>query len=216
MTSVLLYSAELFFHLDQHLNYFLTYYGAWVYAVLALIVFCETGLVFTPFLPGDSLIFAAASLSGTGHLNLTILFLCFWGAAVAGDAVNFSLGHRLGVFIFRRFQGKYIKKEYLIRTKDFYRRHGGKTVIIARFIPIIRTFAPFVAGMSNMAYKRFFFFNVLGALLWIGIFCLLGFALGTLPWVKNHWSIIVLTIILVSLLPAALSYLHALWKKNHV
>lgn len=214
MLSTLPYHIDFLLHFDQHLSYLLTHYGAWIYIILALIVFCETGLVFTPFLPGDSLIFAAASLSGTRHLNLAILFLCLWFAAVAGDAVNFALGRQFGTFILYRFQGKYIKKKYLIRTKDFYARHGGKTVIVARFIPIIRTFAPFVAGMSDMTYKRFFFFNCLGAFLWVGIFCLLGFALGKIAWIKNHWSIIVLAIILISLLPIALNYLHSLWKKN--
>jgi membrane-associated protein len=194
---------DLFLHLDEHLSVVIQTYGAWTYALLFLIIFLETGVVVTPFLPGDSLIFAAGAFAGLGDLNVGLLFVLLSLAAVLGDTVNYWIGHFIGP---RAFSGniRFLKKEYLDRTHEFYERHGGKTIILARFVPIIRTFAPFVAGVGRMSYGHFITYNVVGGVLWVAIFCFLGYFFGNLEFVQNNFSLVVIAIILVSVLPAVI------------
>lgn len=187
-------------HIDKHLEEIVGQYDGATYIILALIVFCETGLVITPFLPGDSLLFAAGALAGLGLLNFWLLIIILFVAALLGDNLNFAVGNYVGDKLING-KRKWIKKDYLDRTHRFYEKHGGKTVIIARFVPIIRTFAPFVAGLGSMIYSRFLLFCVLGNLLWILIFTSAGFLLGNHPWVKAHFSLVTLAIIVVSVLP---------------
>lgn len=197
---------DLFIHLDEHLNVIIQNYGPWTYGLLFLIIFMETGLVVTPFLPGDSLLFAAGTFAGLGSLNIFLLFILLSIAAIIGDTVNYWIGHFIGP---RAFSGeiRFLKKEYLDRTHEFYERHGGKTIILARFVPIVRTFAPFVAGIGAMSYGKFISYNVFGGLLWVSIFTFLGYFFGNLPFVQNNFSIVVLAIILVSVLPGVYEYL---------
>ncbi|MEW5755366.1 MAG: DedA family protein [Pseudomonadota bacterium] len=197
---------SLFLHLDQHLQSLVTDYGAWVYAILFLIVFCETGLVVFPFLPGDSLLFVAGTLAGAGLLDAMVLMVVLIVAAVAGDAVNYAIGRRAGA---AALQGSipYIKQEHLLKTQRFYERHGGKTIIIARFLPIIRTFAPFVAGVGRMEYSEFLKFNIVGAVLWVVSLVTAGYFLGGIPVVKNNLTAVILLIIALSLLPGIIEYL---------
>ncbi|MBN1537935.1 MAG: DedA family protein [Anaerolineales bacterium] len=197
---------DLFLHLDEHLNTVIQTYGTWTYLLLFLIIFMETGLVVTPFLPGDSLIFAAGTFAGMGSLNIHILFLLLCIAAVAGDTANYWIGHTIGE---RAFSGniRFLKKEYLEKTHKFYEKHGGKTIILARFIPIIRTFAPFVAGIGEMSYGRFISFNVIGGIAWVAIFSFGGYFFGGLKIVQDHFSLVVMAIIFISVLPAIVEYL---------
>ncbi len=187
-------------HIDKHLFEIVNEYDKLTYAILALIVFCETGLVVTPFLPGDSLLFAAGALAGAGLLNLWLLIIILFIAAFVGDNLNYTIGKYIGHKLIEG-KRKIIKKEYLDKTHLFYEKHGGKTVIIARFVPIVRTFAPFVAGLGTMLYRKFLLFCITGNLLWILTFTLAGYALGNHPWVKEHFSLVTLGIIGVSLLP---------------
>ena len=187
-------------HIDKHLFDIVSQYNNQTYLILALIIFCETGLVITPFLPGDSLLFAAGALTGAGLLNIWLLIPILFAAAFIGDNLNFTIGNFLGRRLVES-KSKLIRKDYLEKTHLFYEKHGGKTVIIARFVPIIRTFAPFVAGLGSMLYKRFLLFCIAGNLIWILVFTLAGYALGNNPWVKEHFSIVTLGIILVSVLP---------------
>jgi len=190
---------------DEHLLGFFQEHGIWVYLLLFLIVFAETGFVVTPFLPGDSLLFAAGALAGSAGLNIWLLFALLSLAAILGDSVNYWAGHRLGpkAFKSRKLRG-FLREEYVGRTREFYAVHGGKTIILARFVPIVRTFAPFMAGVGGMEYGRFFKYNVFGGLFWVGAFLFSGFLFGNIPAVKENFSILVLGIILVSLLPLAL------------
>lgn len=178
----------------------------WSYAILFLIIFAETGLVFTPFLPGDSLLFAAGALAATGSFNLLLLFFILCIAAVLGDTVNYWVGDLIGPKIFHGESSRFLKKEHLERTHAFYEKHGGKTIIIARFIPIIRTFAPFVAGIGSMTYLKFFSYNIIGGVCWVAIFTFGGFFFGNLPVVKNNFSIVIIAIILISVLPGVIEY----------
>jgi membrane-associated protein len=198
-------------HLDVHLNSIIQNFGIWTYLILFLIIFLETGVVITPFLPGDSLLFAAGSFAALGSLNPFALFLLLTLAAVLGDTLNYWIGHYIGP---RAFSGniRFLKKEYLDRTHDFYERHGGKTIILARFIPIIRTFAPFVAGIGAMDYPRFFFFNVTGAILWVGLFTFGGYFFGNLPFVQDNFTIVILAIIVISVLPGVFEFLRDKYK----
>lgn len=197
---------DLFLHLDKHLAVVIQQYGLWTYLLLFLVIFLETGLVITPFLPGDSLLFAAGTFAGMGVLNIWVLFISLSIAAIIGDTVNYWIGHYIGP---RAFSGniRFLKKEYLDRTHDFYERHGGKTIILARFIPIIRTFAPFVAGIGAMSYGRFITYNVVGGVLWVGIFTFLGYYFGSLEFVRNNFSIVVIAIIIISVLPIIIEFL---------
>jgi membrane-associated protein len=195
---------DLFLHLDEHLSGVIQSYGTWTYLLLFLIIFMETGLVVTPFLPGDSLLFAAGTFASPAlgsPLNVVLLFVLLCIAAIIGDTVNYWIGHFIGE---RAFSGniRFLKKEYLERTQEFYERHGGKTIILARFVPIVRTFAPFVAGVGKMSYGHFIAYNVIGGISWVAIFTLGGYYLGNLPFVKDNFTLVVLVIILISVLPA--------------
>ena len=202
-------------HIDAHLLELTNSYGIWVYAILFLIVFCETGLVVTPFLPGDSLLFAAGAILALpgSELNIFLMGLLLTIAAIAGDATNYHIGKAIGVRILK-IKSRFIKQEYLDKTHAFYEKHGGKTIIYARFIPIIRTFAPFVAGIGTMNYGKFFSFNVIGGILWVVLFLGAGYLFGNIPLIKNNFSVVILTIIFVSLLPVFFEYIKSLRSKS--
>jgi len=196
-----------FLHLDTHLYAAIQAYGAWTYLLLFLIVFCETGLVVTPILPGDSLLFAAGALAAGSSLNIVWLAILLSVAAVLGDAVNYAVGHFMGPKVFSRPDSRFLKREYLDRTHQFYEKYGGKTIIIARFVPIVRTFAPFVAGVGSMTYWRFASYNVIGGVAWVTICLFAGYAFGNLPIVKENFTLVLLAIIFVSLLPGLFEFL---------
>jgi membrane-associated protein len=197
---------ELLFHLDKHLAELTASYGTWTYAILFAVVFCETGLVVTPFLPGDSLLFAAGALCSLGSLDIGLLWLLLVVAAIAGDTVNYQIGNYLGPKVLRGQQSWLFNKKYLDRTHEFFERYGGKTIIIARFVPIIRTFAPFVAGVGAMTYRRFLVYNVVGGVAWVTGFLLAGYWFGNRPWVKKNFSVVILVIIFLSVLPMVIEY----------
>ena len=199
---------DLFLHLDHHLGQLISQYGTWTHLILFLIVFCETGLVVTPFLPGDSLLFAAGTFAALGALDLWLLVLLLIIAAIAGDTVNYWIGAYIGP---RAFGGdiRFLRKEYLDRTHAFYEKHGGKTIIMARFVPIIRTFAPFVAGVGAMSYPKFIVYNVVGAVLWVGLFVLGGYFFGTISVVRENFTLVILVIIAISVLPIVIEALRA-------
>lgn len=200
-------------HLDQHLNEIIQSYGAWTYALLFLIIFMETGFVVTPFLPGDSLLFAAGTLAALGSLNVWLLFGLLFVAAVLGDTVNYWIGNKVGPRAFDT-DIRFLKREYLERTQQFYEKHGGKTIILARFVPIVRTFAPFVAGVGTMKYGRFLAFNVIGAFLWISIFLFLGYFFGNIPFVKKNFEFVIIGIVLVSVVPMVIEYVRSRARKT--
>ncbi len=204
-----------FLHLDQYLNAWADTLGLWLYAVLFLIVFCETGLVVTPFLPGDSLLFAVGTLAAVDRAPLSLPWLIglLVVAAVTGDAVNYYLGRRFGERFFRSETSRLFNKKHLVRTQQFYAKYGGKTIILARFIPIIRTFAPFVAGMGKMEYRRFALFNVVGGVVWVTAFLLGGYFLGTIEVVKKNLILVAVAIIIISILPPLVEYLLARCKQ---
>ncbi len=193
-------------HIDKYLNQIIQSLGFGTYVILFLIIFAETGLVVTPFLPGDSLLFAAGAFAALGSLNVLILFFSLIIAAIIGDSLNYKIGKHLGKKVFKE-DSKYFKKEYLIRTEKFYEKHGAKTIIIARFMPIIRTFAPFVAGIGSMKYKRFITYNIFGAILWVGLFVFGGYYFGNLPTVKKNFTLVILIIIILSILPGIIAFL---------
>ncbi len=193
-------------HIDVHLNALATEYGMWIYGILFLIVFCETGLVVTPFLPGDSLLFAAGALAATGPMNVHLLAGLLIAAAILGDSVNYSIGRRLGG---QTHRVRLIKPEYLARTERFYEKHGGKTILMARFVPIVRTFAPFVAGMARMHYRTFIAYNVGGAVLWVTLFLYAGYFFGALPFVQENFGVVAIAIIVVSVLPMVVEFIRA-------
>ena len=191
---------DFFLHLDRHLSEVISRYGTWTHFILFLIVFCETGLVITPFLPGDSLLFAAGTFAALGALDLRLVVLLLIVAAIAGDTLNYWIGSYIGPKAFRS-ESRFLKREYLDRTHAFYEKHGGKTIILARFVPIIRTFAPFVAGVGAMSYPKFLTYNVVGAILWVGLLVLGGYYFGNIPVVRENFSLVVLAIIFLSVLP---------------
>ncbi|MEG6571803.1 VTT domain-containing protein [[Clostridium] cellulosi] len=197
---------DVFLHLDKHLSAFMTQYGTPVYILLFLIIFCETGLVVTPFLPGDSLIFASGALAATGIMSWGALPM-FIVAAITGNMLNYQIGRYLSDKVRRKQKIKFIKQEYLDRTQEFFDKHGGATIIITRFLPILRTFSPFVAGVGYMPYKRFLLYNAIGGISWAAVFFIIGVLFGNMPFVKNHFSIIVLAIIVISLIPAVVAFL---------
>lgn len=209
MLELLEYLIDLFLHLDEHLSVIIQNYGGWTYALLFAVIFMETGLVVTPFLPGDSLLFAAGTFASPAlaqpgmapPLNIWVVYGLLLVAAVLGDTVNYWIGHYIGP---RAFSGnvRFLKKEYLDRTHQFYEKHGGKTIIIARFIPIIRTFAPFVAGVGAMTYGHFISYNFIGGFLWVTLFTFGGYFFGNLPFVQNNFSLVVIAIIVISVMPA--------------
>jgi membrane-associated protein len=197
-------------HLDKHLVDLVGEYGIWTYAILFLIIFVETGVVVLPFLPGDSLLFAAGSLAALpgSPLNVGLIIVLLIVAAVLGDALNYHIGDYIGPRVFRR-DYRFLKREHLLRTQQFYEKHGAKTIIIARFIPIIRTFAPFIAGVGTMSYGRFLSYNLIGAVLWVTLLTGAGYFLGQLPWIQQHFGLFTLMIIGVSVLPVVFEFIKA-------
>ncbi len=202
MIDLIKYGFDIFMHLDTHLGAIIREYGLWTYFLLFLIIFCETGLVVTPFLPGDSLLFAAGTFAGLGAFDPVWLAAALSLAAVAGDSLNYFIGHTVGPKVFSSGSSRWLNRDYLDRTHRFYEKYGGKTIIIARFVPIIRTFAPFVAGIGSMTYPRFIAYNVAGGIAWILIFTLGGYFFGNIPVVRNNFSIVVVAIIIISVMPA--------------
>ena len=202
-------------HIDVHLAELVANYGVWVYAILFLIVFCETGLVITPFLPGDSLLFVAGALAAsasTGDFNIVWLNILLITAAILGDALNYTIGRFFGEKLFSNPNSKIFKQSYLQKTHEFYEKHGGKTIILARFVPIVRTFAPFVAGMGRMNYKHFASYNVIGGIVWVVLFTLAGYFVGNIPWVQSNLKLLIVIIILVSILPGVFEIVKAKMK----
>ncbi|HUP01756.1 MAG TPA: DedA family protein [Gemmatimonadota bacterium] len=192
---------DMFLHLDAHLREILERYGTWTYLILFLIVFCETGLVITPFLPGDSLLFAAGAFAAVGALDLGLTILLLIAAAILGDTVNYWIGYGLRQRLSAGWEIPFVKQRHLDRTHDFYEKYGAKTIILARFVPIVRTLAPFVAGVGEMTYARFMSYNVVGGVLWVVICTLAGFFFGNLPGIRDHFSLLILGVIVISLLP---------------
>ena len=203
---------DLFLHFDTHLAEFVATYGAWVYAALFLIIFAETGLVVTPILPGDSLLFAAGALAATGAFDIKVLLPLLVAAAVIGDAVNYAVGHAVGPRVFTStdrtsFWHRILNREHLDRTHAFFEKYGGKAIVLGRFVPIVRTFVPFVAGAGTMSYSTFAFYNVAGAIIWVGICTLAGYAFGNVPIVRDNFTFVALGIVAVSLIPLAVEFL---------
>jgi membrane-associated protein len=193
--------------LDQTLANLAGNYGPWLYAILFLVIFAETGLVVLPFLPGDSILFIAGTVVAVAGLDVHVLALVLALAAIIGDSVNYAVGHYIGPRVFHEPESRWFKRAYLLRTQGFYDRYGGVTIIIGRFVPIIRTFAPFLAGVAGMPYRRFLSYNVIGGCLWIGLLVYAGYLFGNIPWVKSNLSLIVIMIVIVSLIPAVMTFL---------
>lgn len=204
---------EIFLHVDEHLNVIIQTYGLWTYGLLFLIIFMETGFVVTPFLPGDSLLFAAGTFASLGSLDIVPLFALLFGAAILGDTVNYWIGHAVGPPAFEK-NYRFLKKEHLARTQSFYEKHGGKTIVLARFVPIVRTVAPFVAGVGSMPYGRFIFYNVFGAFIWTGSFLFLGYTFGNIPLVRQNFEVVIPVIIFISVLPMVVEYLRERGRKR--
>lgn len=199
-------------HIDVHLNAIIQMYGTWTYAILFGIVFCETGFVVTPFLPGDSLLFAAGAFAASGSLDSSYLFLLLTLAAVLGDNLNYGIGFLTGPKIFHKEHVRFLNKEYLNRAHRFYEKYGKKTIIIARFVPIIRTFSPFVAGIARMTYIKFFSFDIVGGVVWVGSFLFAGYYFGNIPAVRQNFALVIFAIILISMMPPVIAYLRNRFK----
>lgn len=197
---LILQLVDFIIHIDVHLEAIITDYGVWTYAILFAIVFAETGFVVTPFLPGDSLIFAAAAFAAKGWLSPWLIFATMTTAGIIGDAVNYTIGHYIGPRVFTE-DVRFLKREYLDKAHDFFEQHGGKAVIMARFMPIVRTFVPFVAGAGSMTYPKFALYNVIGAISWVGLFTVLGYFFGNIPAVEENFTIVIFAIIFLSILP---------------
>lgn len=208
------YLIDFILHLDRHLGELVAQYGVWTYVILFLIIFCETGLVVTPILPGDSLLFAVGALAATGALDVNLIFVLLTVAAIIGDTVNYWIGHAVGPKVFRGESSRLLNRRHLERTHEFYEKYGGKTIILARFIPIIRTFAPFVAGIGSMSYGKFLLYNVVGAIVWIAIFTYAGYFFGNIPIVKRNFTLVIFAIIIISVMPAVIEYLQHRRKKE--
>ncbi|WKZ33560.1 MAG: DedA family protein [Thermodesulfobacteriota bacterium] len=200
---------DIFMHIDKHLGAVIQAYGAWTYLILFLIIFCETGLVVTPLLPGDSLLFAIGTFAAMGYLEVEYVIAGLTVAAILGDSVNYAIGHYLGPKVFSRKDSLIFRKEYLDKTHRFYQKYGARTIVIARFVPIVRTFAPFVAGVGAMSYGRFLFYNVTGAIAWILIFVLAGYYFGSIPLVKENFTMVILAIIVLSIMPGIIEFVRA-------
>jgi len=198
---------DFFLHLDRHLAEVIQAYGTWTYALLFTIVFLETGLVVTPILPGDSLLFAAGSFAALGALDVGLLFVLLSVAAVLGDTINYAIGHYLGPKVFHYERSRFFNPDHLRKTHQFYEKYGGKTIIIARFVPIVRTFAPFVAGIGAMTYPRFLAYNVIGGVLWVAVCVFAGYFFGNLPFVRKNFSLVIVVIVILSVMPAFVEYL---------
>ena len=201
-------------HLDKSLNLIIQSYGIWTYLLIFFIIFCETGLVVTPFLPGDSILFATGAFASLGTLNLFILFFVFLLAAVLGDTVNYHIGKKIGSSILEKRNGRFINREYLRKAHAFYEKHGSMTIVVGRFIPIIRTFVPFVAGIGEMSYSRFIVYNIFGGFLWVTLFLGGGYFFGNLPIIKNNFSFVLIAIILISIMPAIIAFIKERGNKN--
>lgn len=193
-------------HLDKYLNVIIQNYGMWTYALIFLIVFCETGLVVTPFLPGDSILFVTGALASTGSLKILPLFIVFYLSAVIGDTVNYHIGQKIGIKILEKEDVKYINKEYLKKANSFYKKHGSMTIVVGRFIPIIRTFVPFVAGVGEMNYSKFISYNMLGGFLWVTLMLGGGYFFGGLPFIREHFSYVTIAIIIISIIPGIVAF----------
>lgn len=200
-------------HLERYLDVWALNYGVWMYAILFAVIFAETGLVITPFLPGDSLLFAVGAIAARGVLSLPVILLLLTVAAVIGDTLNYSVGRYFGDHVLKRFS-RIVKPEYVQKTHDFYERHGSKMIVLARFVPIIRTLAPFVAGIATMRYREFAFYNVIGGILWIVSMTLAGFAFGNLELVRRNFSAVVLAIVMISLMPMLIEYVRVRRQKG--
>jgi membrane-associated protein len=213
LVSYINWAAEFVLHMDVHLNALVAMAGPWIYLILFLIIFCETGIVVTPFLPGDSLLFALGALAAVENavLSLPLLFCVLFVAAVLGDATNYYFGQRIGPRVFSSDTSRFLNRQHLLRTQEFYEKHGGKTIVLARFVPIIRTFAPFVAGIGKMSYARFAMFNVTGAFAWVVSFLVLGNLFGNLPSIKQNFHFVIFGIIGISVLPVVVEW----WKSRY-
>ncbi|MBN8456179.1 DedA family protein [Accumulibacter sp.] len=198
---------DIILHLDKHLAVLVQQYGQWIYAILFVIIFSETGFVVTPFLPGDSLLFVAGALAALGGMDIVVLLAVLAVAAVLGNMVNYQIGRFLGPRVFQWEQSRFFNKTALEKTHAFYEKHGGKTLVISRFLPLFRTFAPFVAGIGAMSYSRFTFFNLVGGLGWVGSLTLAGYWFGNLPWIQKNLSLVILAIIAISLVPVVVGWL---------
>jgi membrane-associated protein len=210
---------DYFLHLETHLEAFVTHYGPWVYALLFLIIFAETGLVVTPILPGDSLLFTTGALAAAGILDIRIVLVLLLVAAILGDAVNYAVGHFIGPRVFRAedrvsLWHRLLNRNHLMKAHAFFERHGGKAIVMGRFVPIVRTFVPFVAGCGSMSYPQFAFYNVTGGALWVGICVGAGYIFGNIPMVKDRFELIVIAIVLISLLPIVWGYLISRLQRN--
>lgn len=198
---------DIFIHLDRYLSLVIRVYGLWTYLIIPVVVFCETGLVVTPFLPGDSLLFAAGAFSAAGDLRVAFVYLLVAAAAIAGNVVNYQIGYFAGPRVFHKESSRLFNVEYLRKTHAFYEKYGAATIIIARFLPIIRSFAPFVAGIGRMNYFKFSVYNVVGSLAWVSLFVLGGYYFGNIPAVRRHFSMVIMAIIVISVLPSVITYL---------
>ena len=205
LMNIISYVIDLIMHLDTYLGSFIQTFGVWSYVLLFGIIFCETGLVVLPFLPGDSLLFAAGALAAIGSLNIWALFFVLCAAAILGDTINYWIGSFIGEKVFTE-KSRFFKKEYIDRTHKFFDKYGSKTIILARFVPIIRTFAPFLAGVGKMRYIKFLIYNMIGGVLWISLLLFSGYYFGNFPFVKNNFSIVVIVIIIISLIPVFIEY----------
>ncbi len=207
--------ADFFVHLDKYLGQIINYFGSWTYFFLFIVIFCETGLVVTPILPGDSLLFAVGTFCAQGYLDVKLTIFILTIAAILGDTVNYSIGHFIGPKVFHYENSRIFKKEYLQKTHNFFEKYGGKTIVIARFVPIVRTFAPFVAGVGEMTYLKFLSYNIIGAMVWVFGITLGGYFFGNIPIVKNNFTIAIFIIIFLSILPGIIEYIkHRLGQKR--
>ena len=210
MAEIFKLMTDLFLNIDQNLAMVVANFGVWSYALLFLIIFMETGLVVTPFLPGDSLIFAAGALAAGGLFSVLWLFILLTAAAIIGDTVNYWIGHYVGPKVFEG-NHRLLKKEYLHKAQAFYAKHGGAAIVLARFVPIVRTFAPFVAGVGKMNYSQFIYYNIMGGAFWVALFLFSGYFFGNLPWVKHNFEYLIIAIILISVVPMFVEW----WKAKH-
>ena len=206
---------DFFIHLDVHLGEIILNYGGWTYAILFVIIFMETGFVVTPFLPGDSLLFAAGTFAALGSLNPMLIFFLLFAAAVLGDTVNYWIGSVIGLRAFEK-ERRFLNRDHLEKTQRFYEKHGGKTIVLARFVPIVRTFAPFVAGVGTMKYRNFVIYNIFGAFLWTSLFVFGGYFIGNIPLVKENFEIVIIVIIFISVLPMVVEYINSLRERKSV
>ena len=213
MIELLMKFIDIILHLESYLDILIPKLGIETYVVLFAIIFAETGLVITPFLPGDSLLFAIGAFAARGMLNVSILFVLLSLAAIVGDSLNYSIGKYLGSRVFRE-QSRFFKREYLLKTEAFYEKHGSKTIILARFIPIIRTFAPFVAGVGKMKYSKFLAYNILGGILWVGLMLFAGYFFGNVPFVKENFSLVMIAIIVLSFMPGVIEFIRYKFRKE--